>query len=673
MLAAAMCAWHFMAGNPLSPAAVLFFAAVAVLSCISGAAFLRLSGSLRLLRYDFFSVFLCGALILQLAGLALQLVLPFWPLWRYGILVLAVLAAGKTAAVWVPASGGQPAGHSRTTAAQVFALFIILAAASFWSQDVLFPWRLEQGAAVFKPWSDYFVHAAIISAFKHPDSFFLPSRLGLAGVTLPFYHYGSYVFPLADSLLNSTPSLVSVCSLMTPLGFVLSGLAIYVLIIRYLGAAGAFWGVVVFMCLPDPSFYGLHNKWFSYFWLQQISPSSAYGVSAAALAFSYCCAVLDRGTRLQSGDRARAVIWALLWLALTLLFKAQIFVLAAPVVFCCLMPGLRDLIRKSGRWLVLPALAGAVLVYFFWPEIRRYGIGFSLDYAVNEYLPLIISFLPSPEQRQWLTEAIQESSFWYRSTVYLILSLSSILGVFLPLGIVFFMFTPLKRMGPPVSYLAAATLVIFSLLALFLAPNLSHEKGVLHHRSFVLLYFVMIGWCGGMIGRCLSSRPKDTEMERVPPSWAAAALLLGLVPLVLGSGIQRGPAWGASFVETRLPADTIDCLRFARENISSMEVLQDLGGDASLITGALSERRAFLAGGKHPAIRTEHARRSQEFEKFKSASSAEEAYSLAAELGISWLVVFSSPDGWPGDTVLMHLKDPAYQTAACRLYDMRDL
>ncbi len=222
-------------------------------------------------------------------------------------------------------------------------LLVSLLAATLWSADALQPVVERHGTLIFKPWSDCFVHAAMVRMFRDAHGLGTLQNIMLPGRPAQVYHYAAYSLTALLAAVTETPCYEALTSFLIPVGVLLTGLAAYTLVQSWWGPNAGCAAAIAPLLLPDASVYGIKNPYLSYHWLQQVAPTGTYGVALGALAWW----LVFEGCRTRN---RRAV--GLGWLAagLVVLYKAHIFVRCACPIWLApplLIPGI------AARWRVV--------------------------------------------------------------------------------------------------------------------------------------------------------------------------------------------------------------------------------------------------------------------------------------------------------------------------------
>ena len=267
---ASLC-WVTLADGTLSVGAAVFLVILPWVLLRVGRAFTHLIGFPSFFSFDF----LLGFILVSMGFVVWKLVVPV-SLWA--LLAILALAAG------ILSASKQSNSEARMSGAEFLALAISVAAATGWSQDLLAPTRATPDFVIFKPWSDFFFHATIVT--RSLDAKTLPQAGSFEWHGLPalVYHYGSYSLPVLLVKVSKITSYASVVGFWTPFGSFISGLAAFALGRLFWNDVAGLAAMAGVMLIPDPGLLHIGHPYYAYFWLQHIDPGGLYGVTVAGTA-----------------------------------------------------------------------------------------------------------------------------------------------------------------------------------------------------------------------------------------------------------------------------------------------------------------------------------------------------------------------------------------------------
>ena len=137
---------------------------------------------------SFFALdFLLGAIVISIVVMTWTFFVPL-SLW---VLLIVLLIAVASIPNFSPRHRRDP-----LSALGLLSVIVSLVAATGWSQDLLFPTTPLNGTIVFKPWSDFFIHATFIARSLRSETLFQVGNYEWKGFPAIFYHYASYSIPI---------------------------------------------------------------------------------------------------------------------------------------------------------------------------------------------------------------------------------------------------------------------------------------------------------------------------------------------------------------------------------------------------------------------------------------------------------------------------------------------
>jgi len=534
-----------------------------------------------------------------------------------------------------------------------------LAAATLWCQDSIHPTSMEGNTVVFKPWIDGFYHAVHLRLFGGTHG---PSTLEdfrMAGVPARLYHYGAYLTPAFIRQASGLGSYAAFAGILAPLGVFFTGLAAYALL-------GSFWGrwpgmaaATALLLLPDGAQQGMQNRFMSYHWLTQISPSASYGLALLALAWLFVLLGCTQGNRLQ-------LVAGWLIAGILALYKLHFFI--ASVFPLWILPAFffRGALgaRKRALWAVSAAAVYAVTLVLVQrvpgvPTIRFDGSG------IREIFTLIKSFAPRGGLRDFLERHLgTDHTVASNLLVGVPYVLLSVLGVFAPLLVM--LAIRLRKRGPA-ALLAWPFLLVANFLAMFLGLALdlrSSTPDELSHRPVMIVFFVVVAWVGGAVGLLLLESRRLGRVAR--PLLVAGAVVLLVVPGLLGAGVQN--IWAMRmFSPVRVPIGLVRAAEYVRDHAGRQDLLQDSQFDRTCAVAALAERSPYAA--RTLTIMSYNndllQRRIATIDGFMELRDAAAITGAAQHIGLRWFLLDPGDQvRWPAEIV----DHPVFELGGYRLY-----
>ena len=615
--------WSFLAGVAFTTIGAAFLAALAP------------RGRLVTEAISSLNAWLAGFILTSSALVLLSFVSPFGIDINCALLALAAIFSLGFRSVrtgWTQLSVGR---------LEIPALLLAAVCAGFWSQENLAAIEAGLNTAVARPWVDTFVHATYVGLFAHANGAADLSSPWMSGLPVGLYHYGGYMAPSLLCRLTGLDAYSLTVGWYAPMGLLLTGLAARMLGSSLLGPWGGLGAVCFALLVPDPSYYALGNRWTSYFFFQTVGIGGAYGVAVLGTAWALFFTYLKTGG-------PRFLFAALLFGALTLFFKAQIFLVYSfgLLVFTALfVPGVRWPTRAllfAGFLLVmalavalLPRVPGAPTL-----EIDASQMGVNLSNIFANFSHTVSVWLIE----HWQSVANSGARFWSGAAIVLVTTYGAWLLALIPaLAASVTSRLPWAWTAFPLFMLANHLFV-----ALCLAPNRGTPDAYeIIHKTLVMPYFAVVVWSGAVLFARIAGSPIETRLHK----FAFAAIGVAALVAVYDAGqtIQSKPFWSARLSGIGYPRGLYDAAGFVRERTPAGSVVQYSESDGFSMVLALGERKSYVVHG-HALINAgppgpEAVRRLREVEKLQDLPTIEATRAAAAELGIDWLLL--SPNRRP--------------------------
>ncbi len=509
------------------------------------------------------------------------------------------------------------------------AYLVMISAISFvWSWEAINAVPRLRADGIFSAWVDFFVHAGYVAELAHFRALHGKS-IFVFGDDIPIYHYASYMLPAAVQALSGLSALAVVTTFWGVFGFIFMGLGATVAGAVLAGRIGGFAAIVGVLLIPDAAQYWLHNTFFGFYWLLQISAGGAYAIGLAMLALAFGALALHQGSN---------ALWLAVATAVSVgFFRAHIFVLlalaAVPIFFFNWRP-------KRG-WLRWACLAAVLLL----------GV---VGAVLAERIPRAPQFLTGEYAPIWMVKSLMTYSTYHDAFDHLAArSIPAVfvlaIGTFLVLLSAFGALLPAYFAGlaltrstlRPVDWFPFFLLVAYcSILIAF-----PMDGGELQHRPFVLVYAALMVWCGAFVARGTRSLlPRHGQMILV-----TCCVPLIAYPFFAAGAVQAGGnKWAAAaHVNFRVSEGLLKSLDYIRSNAGVGDVVWSDKGDPWAIMTGLTERTSFtslepifanLPGSTRHLIDA-HLSISNELRR---ASSPDQFASIATAAGIDWCVL--TPD-----------------------------
>ncbi len=344
-------AWITLAAKSLNVGSVVFLFALPWVLLRAGAI---VTTALRF--PSFFALdFLLGVTVVSVVVMSWTFFVPL-SLW---ILLIVLLVAVASIPKVFPHGRREP-----LSALGLLSVIVSLVAATGWSQDLIFPTTSLNGTVVFKPWSDFFIHATFVARSLGSETLSQVGNYEWKGFPVIFYHYASYSIPICLAKVGSFPAYATVVGFWTPFGSLLAGLASYALG-RVLWSQGAgLMALIATSLLPDAALLNIAHPTYGYFWLQHVAPGGLYAVAVAGTALIL----------IAQGVREARRVWIAAGVvtgALVVFFKIQIFAAAFPLLVSFAIVGWPP--RKQWQWLILGGCVAVGVALL--PLANRFYIG----------------------------------------------------------------------------------------------------------------------------------------------------------------------------------------------------------------------------------------------------------------------------------------------------------
>jgi hypothetical protein len=602
---------------------------------------------------SFFALdFLLGVAIVSVGVMAWKIFVPF-SLW---VLLIILLIAVAGIPKLLPHHRRDP-----LSALGLLSVIVSLAAATAWCQDLILPTSSVQGGIVFKPWSDFFIHATMITRSLETQTLAQVGNYEWKGFPAIIYHYASYSLASCLAKVGHVPAYDIVVGFWAPFGSFLTGLASYALgrVIWSRGAALA--ALIGAFLIPDAALLNVGHPLHGYFWLQHVAPGGLYGVAIAGTALI----LILQGAR--EGRRVWIVSGVVVG-ALVALFKVQVFAAAFPLLLSFAILAWPP--RKRSRWLVLGVcvVAGAALL----PLANHFYIGPNVyfDFSGGSwYWKFLAKKATGTPVESWYQAFSVGHPFPSHLTQAIGLILLSALGIFAVVAPLVWLLAVWRKTWQVSEAISMAAVAILLLMTFGLSGDMMSSE--LIHKPFVWAYWLVGSLTAGrLFSMVAGGRPQS-------PIWAIAVGILALmiVPIWYGSGLDRAKWSGAgAFSSLRVDRGLVDCAHYIRGQLPTTAVAQDSRLDELLILGGLGERRSFAARPKLWMRASKVFRESPYQEQLQRLQSLEQATNLpdlqrsVRETGIRWYVVHPGDSyAWPTE-----FRDrPSFESNGYKVYDMQ--
>jgi hypothetical protein len=539
---------------------------------------------------------------------------------------------------------------------------VSLAAATGWCQDLILPTSPVKGGVVFKPWTDFFWHASIVARSLGNQTLPQMGNYDWKGFPAVFYHYASYSLPVCLAKVGNVPAYDTVVGFWAPFGSFLAALASYALGRVLWGEGAGLAALVGSSLIPDTALLNVGHPLYGYFWLQHVAPGGLYGVAIAGTALI----LMLQGAR--EGRRALIVSGVLLG-ALVAFFKVHILAAAFPLLLSFAILAWPP--RNRWRWLVLGGCVAVGLALI--PLANHFYIGPTIHFDFSGsawYWNRLATTASGTQIESWyqvFNVPNPLASHLPRAIGLILLSALGIFAVIAPLVWLVAASTKTWQTSEGISMAAVAILLLMT-FGISGDPNSSE----LIHKPFVWAYWLV----GSLTAGRLFSMVTPGRRQLATGVIAASSVVLLLVPLRYGSGIQRGNWLGANFYsELRVDSGLIDCARYIRSQLPISSVTQDSRLDNYyLVLEGLSERPSFAARPEWWKWMSNAFKSSPYQEQLRKLQDLQQATGIpdlqraVRETGIRWYLVHPDDSNvWPAK-----FRDhPSFESNGYKVYDMQ--
>jgi hypothetical protein len=643
--------WITLASKSLSFGSVVFLFTLPWILLRAGAI---VTATLRF--PSFFALdFLLGVTVVSVAVMTWKFFVPV-SLW---ILLIVFLVAVTSIPKLLPHQRRDP-----LSALGLLSVIVCLVAATGWSQDLILPTSSVNGSVVFKPWSDFFIHATLVARSLGSETLSQVGNYEWKGFPAIFYHYASYSIPICLAKVGSLSAYDTVVAFWAPFGSFLTGLASYAVGRAFWSQGAGLAALTGTFLLPDAGLLNIAHPTYGYFWLQHISPGGLYAVAVAGAALIL----------IGDGARKKRRIWIASGVAvavLTVFFKAQIFAAAFPLLLGFAVVTWPP--RSRWNWIVLSACVAAGIVLLPIADRIYVGPNMRFDFSGSGWYWKTLAVLAKGTRvESWYDAFLAEHAFPSHLPQAVGLLLVNSLGFFAILAPIVWI-AALWRKTWQVSEGSSAAAVGILLLMTF---GLSRSGTAENAYEFIQHPFVWAYW---LVGSLTAGRLFSLLATSRPALWTKALIAtsigLTLVPICYGSRLQRGK-WSGGSVRSDLHVDRglVDCAHYIRSQPPIDAVVQDSHLDKLLILGGLSERPSFAArldlwSRASKAFReSPYQEQLRKLQRLRQARNIPDLQRAVRETGIRWYVAH------PGDPNLWSTEfrdQPAFESNGYRVYDMR--
>ena len=599
--------------------------------------------------------FLLGVTVVSVAVMGWKYFVPL-SLW---VLLVVLLVAVATIPKLFPRHQRDP-----LSALGLLSVIVSLVAATGWSQDLILPTTSSNGSVIFKPWSDFFIHATFVARSLGTETLLQVGNYEWKGFPAIFYHYASYSIPICLAKVGSLPAYDTVVGFWTPFGSFLTGLASYALGRVFWRQAAGLTALVVTFLIPDLGLLNIAHPIYGYFWLQHAAPGGLYAVAVAGVALILIFQGVRDGRRVWI---ASGIVMG----AFIVFFKIQIFAAAFPLLVSFAIVGWPP--RKQWQWLILGGCVAVGMALL--PLANRFYVGPNVQFDLSGsvwYWQVLAKLANGTPVESWYRVFNDAHPFPSHLPQAIGLLLINALGIFAIIAPLLWLFVAFRKMWQASEGISLAALAILLLMTFGMGgTGTSDNAHEFIHRPFVWVYWLVGSLAAGRLFSILTARR--------PRLWTRVAIVsasvLILIPVCYGSGLQRGKG-SVGNVRSSIHVDRglIDCARYIRNQPPADAVVEDSQLDKFLIVGGLSDRPSFAARVDEWTRQSKVFRESgyqeqlAKLQRLQQATTIPDLQRSVRETGIRWYV--AHPDDrnvWPAEFG----DQPAFESDGYRVYDMQ--
>ena len=605
---------------------------------------------------SFFALdFLLGVTVVSVAVMSWKYFVPL-SLW---VLLVVLLIAVATIPKLFPR-------HQRDSLSALGLLSVVvsLVAATGWSQDLILPTISSNGSVIFKPWSDFFIHATFVARSLGTETLLQVGNYEWKGFPAIFYHYASYSIPICLAKVGSLPAYDTVVGFWTPFGSFLTGLSSYALGRVFWSQAAGITALVATFLIPDLGLLNIAHPIYGYFWLQHAAPGGLYAVAIAGLALILIFQGVRDGRRVWI---ASGIVMG----AFIVFFKIQIFAAAFPLLVSFAIVGWPP--RKQWQWLILGGCVAVGVALL--PLANRFYVGPNVQFDLSGsvwYWQVLAKLANGTPVGSWYRVFNDAHPFPSHLPQAIGLLLVNALGIFAIIAPLLWLFVAFRKMWQASEGISLAALAILLLMTFGMGgTGTSDNAHEFIHRPFVWAYWLVGSLAAGRLFSILAARRPQLWTQGV----VVSVIILTLVPVCYGSGLQRGKGFVGN-VRSSIHVDRglIDCARYVRNQPPADAIVEDSQLDKFLIVGGLSDRPSFAARVDEWTRQSKAFRESgyqeqlAKLQRLQQATTIPDLQRSVRETGIRWYV--AHPDDrnvWPAEFG----DQPAFESDGYRVYDMQ--
>ncbi|HEY0329446.1 MAG TPA: hypothetical protein VGC77_10135 [Rhodopseudomonas sp.] len=539
------------------------------------------------------------------------------------------------------------------------ALLVVAVIVAIWCRGFAQTAPILDATGRLHAWSDYYVHGAQLAEFGDPLAAGRGSIL-LADYPRVFYHYGMYMLPSAVLGAVNASGMAIATAVLAPLGLLLALAASYLLASQFAGRLAGVAAIAGLTLLPDAARYGFENGFYSFYWLLFTTPGAGYGIAA-------CCVAL---ILLHDWQRTRAtatLIGALVMTIAIFQMRVHFLIWLAPALAISFLLQSKPARSHPWRWLGgagAAAFAAIIAVAAIAPA-RQLWLAHS---AVVPYLNFIYR-ANEPTAYPGLYDRIiartGELPGLFAGTLLLLPAAVGALLLLYPIALKLAKQRAGWRWGA-FDTLPLALIAVFFAMVLYAPHDPWGDISEYQHRSFVLLYAVLIIWIAQYLVTAIGGLAAE---RRLAVAWLGAVCVAAAAIAATGFDPARPRfAWGKEYYDVAADPGIIAAARWIRLHPSDAKATVAVGPvdpkayivDTATALASLTNTPTFLARAASQLKQDDSRRniaidRMDRLQRVERSADAEAAMLLLREANVtSYAWVAPAPPGF----------DPGYARAS---------
>lgn len=644
-IAAWMTFWHYRASGSLTFAAV--GAVVGFVFACTGYGALAEQASSRFVpnRIGVAYRFLIGFFLFDSFLFVLVLLTPFGV--AIDAVILAILPWPAVAALRRARRGRERKSFINVDErAGLVCIVVVGAAASMWAREHQPVLDIRGDLAVFRAWSDIFIHVREISAHAQAHGWGSMSDIKMLGARSPPYHFASYATPAAFMALTSTTAFANLGGVQLPLGMLLMGLAALALVGNWWSPWHGVAAAIGVLTLPDGYQQGMPFAYLSFMFMSQVNLTMLYGVASVAIGWLF----MIEGCRRAS---YASLVIAYTCLAATAFFKAHVFVANAypMLIFPALFFAGWNRGVRAGAFIAVSVLFVAVVAVFQLspqvPVMRLDGSG------LGSYLRILDAGTDIGVVKNAMDWLLFQNHFARIVTLavgatVVFVGMLGTWSVAAPAAL-----WATRRIQPfALAGFVSIVAANYAIMALGLAID---DRGMgtpeeLLNRPMAWAYFVIVGCGSAAIYALLLDRWEVSAARR---RWLLTALVVACLTNVYARSfniqtLRADPHFRDYESFNGIPACLVETATWLRDHSAPDAVVQDSANDPEFVVAAIAERPMYVGESGFAGRAKGQDERLAAVRRIEILADAAAFNAFARRAGIGWFLLREDDSArWP--------------------------